>query len=89
MHIGQNKVLEDDVVFLHAQEAASVARGALAFSCPFPFFCFFHFVALTRSVQVLRFRSQCTSACYGSRVFQEPHEPQMSLPAHAAWECRP
>ncbi len=83
MHVGQNKVLEDDVLFLHAQEAESVARGALDLSCPFAFFCFCHLVALTRSVQVLRFRSQCTSACHGSRVFQEPHEPRMSLPAQA------
>ncbi len=27
VHVGQNKVLEDDVVFLHEQEAESVTRG--------------------------------------------------------------
>jgi Pheophorbide a oxygenase len=28
VHTGQNKVLEDDVIFLHAQESESVERGA-------------------------------------------------------------
>lgn len=34
VHTGQNTVLEDDVVFLHAQEAESVERGAEPRPCP-------------------------------------------------------